>query len=76
MRGGKGGGGEDQGRAVCKTGLFQNTLLHLWPPPLPEGRSGPIYLSWPKSISLELTPFAGEPFIVFLPRSLIILESC
>lgn len=63
---------EDQGRAVCETG----SRVRLWPPPLPEGHSGPIYLSRLKSISLELTPFASKPFIVFLLRSLIISESC
>lgn len=63
---------QDQGRAVYETGSW----VRLWPPPLPEGHSGPIYLSRLKSISLELTPFASKPFIVFLLRSLIISESC
>lgn len=37
------------------------------------GYSIPICSSWPKYISLELTPFTCKPFIVFCSGSLIIL---
>lgn len=61
---GKRGGGK---RSVCKTSLSK-TCSPLWPWPQPEGWSGSTSLSWPKWGSLELIPFKGKLFTVFLPR--------
>lgn len=66
LSGGKGGGGKTETNLSVKQ-VCCKICLPLWLWPLPEGYSEPNYLSWPKSISLELVPSTYEPFIVFLP---------
>lgn len=60
--------GKEEGRDLSVKPVSSKICSPLWPWPWPEGCSGPIYLSWPKWISLELIPFTGKPFTVFLPK--------
>lgn len=61
-------GKEEEGRDLSVKPISSKTCSPLRPWPQPEACSGSTSLSWPKWGSLELIPFKGKPFTVFLPR--------